>query len=363
MNFKKILMKSLLAGSLIIIITACHSDKRFDLLPPEETGIDFINHLNETPQMNVFTYLYFYNGGGVATGDINGDDLPDLYFTANMDSNRLYMNKGNFKFEDITKETGLFGKRGWTTGVTMADVNGDGRLDIYVSQLGDYKNIIGKNQLYINLGNDKNGIPEFEDQAHQWGLDLKGFSTNAAFFDYDLDGDLDMYMLNHSVHSNGTYVEADLRKEMHPLAGDKLMRNDGSKFTDVTAESGIYSSALGYGLGITIGDINWDGYPDIYVGNDFHEDDYLYLNNGDGTFTENLENMMMHTSRFSMGNDIADINTQGIPSSLILVTENSVKYPYWPVFMQLTGAGLLWYPTLILMVIRIYLLPTGSKEE
>lgn len=301
-----------------LIISGCEAPTRFQLLNPEQTGVDFVNHLEETPQMNVFTYLYFYNGGGVAAGDLNGDDLIDLFFTSNQDSNRVYLNKGNFQFKDITIPTGLFGKKGWTTGVSMADVNGDGRLDIYVSQLGDYKNIIGKNQLYINLGNNKEGIPRFEDQAHQWGLDLKGFSTQAAFFDYDLDGDLDLYMLNHSVHSNGTYEKAEIRTEKHPLAGDKLMRNQGDHFEEVTEAAGIYSSALGYGLGISISDINWDGYPDIYIGNDFHEDDYLYINQGDGTFQEQLGLAMAHTGRYSMGNDIADINNDGLPDIVSL---------------------------------------------
>ncbi|AHM61860.1 ASPIC/UnbV domain-containing protein [Flammeovirgaceae bacterium 311] len=293
-------------------------EPRFELIPAEQSGITFENRLQESVQHNIFSYLYFYNGGGVAAGDLNGDGLPDLYFTANQDENKLYLNKGSFKFEDITSQVKLQGKKGWTTGVTMADVNGDGRLDIYVSQLGDFQNIRGKNQLYINMGNNSSGVPQFEDQAKAYGLDLVGFSTQAAFFDYDGDGDLDMYMLNHSVHANGTFAKSTIRKEPHPLAGDKLLRNDGGRFTDVTAESGIYSSALGYGLGITVADINWDGYPDIYVGNDFHENDYLYLNNGDGTFTESLEKMMQHTSRYSMGNDIADINNDGLPDILSL---------------------------------------------
>ncbi len=314
----------LIIAILLTTAVACEEKKRFDLLPSSQTGITFQNELRETPQLNVFNYLYFYNGGGVAAGDVNGDGLADLYFTSNLDSNKLYLNNGDFKFTDITEKAGVFGKKGWTTGVTMADVNGDGRLDIYVSQLGDYKNIIGRNQLYINLGNDENGVPVFEDQAKAWGLDLKGFSTQAAFFDYDLDGDLDMYMLNHSVHSNGTYGKSDLRTEFHPLAGDKLMRNEGGHFVDVTKESGIYSSALGYGLGITVGDINWDGYPDIYVGNDFHENDYLYINNGDGTFTEALDASIQHTSRFSMGNDVGDFNNDGLPDilSLDMLPEN-----------------------------------------
>ncbi|MEK6476288.1 VCBS repeat-containing protein [Catalinimonas sp. 4WD22] len=315
----------------LIVSAACgdrsDSEQLFELLPASYTGVDFQNTLTETPQMNIFNYLYFYNGGGVAAGDLNGDDLPDLYFTSNLENNKLYINKGNFKFQDITEQANVKGKGGWTTGVTMADVNGDGKLDIYVSQLGDYQNIRGKNQLYINMGNDAAGMPTFEEKAAEYGLDLKGFSTQAAFFDYDLDGDLDMYMLNHSVHSNGTFGKASLRDETHPLAGDKLLRNDGGKFTDVTEESGIYSSALGYGLGITVGDLNWDGYPDIYIGNDFHENDYLYINNGDGTFSEKLQEYIKHTSRFSMGNDIGDINNDGLPDivSLDMLPADPVK--------------------------------------
>ena len=308
----------LLLASTLVACGVLEEDTRFEKLPASYTGVDFQNRLEETPQMNIFSYLYFYNGGGVAAGDINGDDLLDLYFTSNLEENRLYLNQGDFKFTDITEEAGVAGLKGWTTGVTMADVNGDGQLDIYVSQLGDYQNIRGKNQLYINQGLNQQGVPTFEDQAERFNLDLRGFSTQAAFFDYDLDGDLDMYMLNHSVHANGTFGKASLRKETHPLAGDKLLRNDGGTFVDVTDSSGIYSSVLGYGLGVTVGDVNWDGYPDIYVGNDFHENDYLYINNGDGTFSEKLQESIRHTSRFSMGNDIGDINNDGLPDMLSL---------------------------------------------
>ncbi len=305
------------------LLISCESvipSTRFELLPSSHTGIDFQNKLEETLQMNIFSYMYFYNGGGVAAGDLNNDGLPDLYFTSNLDTNKLFLNKGNFEFEEITQVANVGGQKGWTTGVTMADVNGDGKLDIYVSQLGDYQNIRGKNQLYINLGNNQEGIPQFEDQAAQYGLDLVGFSTQAAFFDYDLDGDLDMYMMNHSVHANGTFGRATLRQQTHPLAGDKLMRNDNGKFIDITKESGIYSSALGYGLGLSVGDINWDGFPDVYVGNDFHENDYLYINEGGANpaFSEKLETSMRHTSRFSMGNDVGDINNDGLPDILSL---------------------------------------------
>ncbi|MEM9833676.1 MAG: FG-GAP-like repeat-containing protein [Bacteroidota bacterium] len=324
MSQKSIFIKvrQIVVVSLLIASVACRSDPEipqlFELLPVETTGVDFQNRLTETPQMNIFSYLYFYNGGGVAAGDLNNDGLPDLYFTSNLEENKLYLNQGDFKFEDITETAGVAGKRGWTAGVTMADVNGDGKLDIYVSQLGDYQNIRGKNQLYINQGNDERRVPIFEDKAKDYGLDLVGFGTQAAFFDYDLDGDLDMYMLNHSTHANGTFGRATLRQKTHPLAGDKLFRNDGGTFTDVTDSSGIYSSALGYGLGITVGDVNWDGYPDVYVGNDFHENDYLYINNGDGTFSDRLSEYIQHTGRFSMGNDIGDINNDGLPDILSL---------------------------------------------
>ncbi|MGB5976547.1 MAG: VCBS repeat-containing protein, partial [Cyclobacteriaceae bacterium] len=174
--------------------------KLFTLISPEQSGVTFSNDLEETPAMNVFNYLYFYNGGGVAAGDLNNDGLPDLYFTSNLHDNKLYLNKGDFAFEDITEQTQMAGKRGWTTGVTMVDINADGWLDIYVSQLGDFQNIQGKNQLYINQGADREGNVSFKDEARKYGLDLKGFATQAAFLDYDLDGDLDMYMLNHSVH-------------------------------------------------------------------------------------------------------------------------------------------------------------------
>ncbi|MBW3545212.1 MAG: VCBS repeat-containing protein, partial [Bacteroidetes bacterium] len=230
-----------LAAWAILCLSGCSAEEapRFELIAPEQSGVTFENKLQETVQHNIFSYLYFYNGGGVAAGDLNGDGLPDLYFTANQTDNRLYLNRGDFKFEDITEAAKVGGKKGWTTGVTMADVNGDGRLDIYVSQLGDFQHIVGKNQLYINKGNNAQGVPVFADEAKAWGLDLKGFATQAAFFDYDLDGDLDMYMLNHSVHANGTFAKSDLRQQTHPLAGDKLMRNDGDRFTDVTQESGI----------------------------------------------------------------------------------------------------------------------------
>jgi hypothetical protein len=289
----------------------------FSLLSPARTNVDFNNKLTETEQFNIIQYLYFNNGAGVAAGDINNDGLADLYFTSNQNPNKLYLNKGDLRFEDITEKAGVAGKGDWKTGVTMADVNGDGLLDIYVCQVGNYKVIHGKNQLFINQGD-----LTFKEEAHEYGLDFQGFSTQAAFFDYDMDGDLDMYLLNHSVHSSRSYGASTLRYDHDSLAGDRLYRNDAAAgkqgFTDVTLQAGIYNSQIGYGLAVNISDINNDGYPDIYISNDFHENDYLYINNGNGTFSEHLTEYIQHTSRSSMGNDIGDINNDGLMDIMVL---------------------------------------------
>jgi len=292
-------------------------DTLFTLLSPSSTGIDFENRITETEQINIIEYLYFNNGAGVAAGDINNDGLIDLYFSANQNGNRLYLNKGDLKFEDITEQSGTAGGGDWSTGVTMADVNGDGLLDIYVCNVGDYKGLKGHNQLFINQGD-----LTFKEESAAYGLDFTGFSTQAAFFDYDLDGDLDMYLLNHSVHSSRSYGMADLREDEDQRAGDRLYRNDttqdGRIFHNASAEAGIYRSQIGYGLGVNTSDINNDGYPDIYVSNDFHENDYLYINQGDGTFSERLTEMIAHTSRSSMGNDVADFNNDGLSDIMVL---------------------------------------------
>lgn len=299
--------------------TKINDNKKFRFVPSSESGITFRNQLKETVEFNIFNYMYFYNGGGVAVGDLNGDDLLDIYFTSNQESNKLYLNEGKLKFKDITEEAGVAGFKGWSTGVTMADVNNDGRLDIYVCYLGDYLIFQGKNQLLINEGNDENGIPQFTDRTMEYGLDLVGFATQASFFDYDRDGDLDMFMLNHSLHENGTFgTSKDLRFGYHPLAGDKLLRNDNGRYIDVTRQSGIYNSAIGYGLGIVVSDVNMDGWPDIYIGNDFHENDYLYINQKDGTFKDLLENQMNHTSRYTMGVDFADFNNDAFPDLIAM---------------------------------------------
>ncbi len=314
----------------VLFIQACSFEnepkKQFKLLNKERTGLSFINSPVPTQYFNAFNFMYFYNGGGLAVGDFNNDGLQDLFFTANLGSNKMFINEGNFKFNDITKESGMEGIDGWTTGTSVVDINNDGLLDIYVCQIGEYATMRGKNQLYVCKSIDNN-IPIYEDQAADYGLDFSTFSTQASFFDYDLDGDLDMFLMNYSLHQNGTFGQRkNFLGTFHPTSGDKLLRNDHGKFTDVTQESGIVSTVVGYGLGIATSDINLDGWPDIYIGNDFHENDYLYINQKDGTFKEVITDQMMHTSRFSMGVDIGDINNDGLSEifSLDMLPEDPV---------------------------------------
>ncbi|MGP1992150.1 CRTAC1 family protein [Zobellia laminariae] len=284
----------------------------------EQSGILFANMLTETNDLNILEYLYFYNGGGVTVGDINNDSLPDIFFSGNQVKNKLYLNRGNLKFEDITETSGTGGTSDWNTGAVMGDVNGDGLLDIYVCAVVGIQGLNGSNELYINNGTSSSGEVTFTESASKYGLDFDTYSSSAAFLDYDLDGDLDIYLLNHAVHTQESYGRANLRSDRNFQTGDKLLRNDGTTFTDISEEAGIFGGANGYGLGIAISDFNQDGWPDIYVGNDFHEDDYYYLNNGDGTFKESLKEYFGHTSRFSMGNDVADINHDGMPDILSL---------------------------------------------
>ncbi|WP_417363413.1 VCBS repeat-containing protein [Galbibacter sp.] len=301
---------------LLILITlfACSDQgELFSNPSAQDTGIDFINTLTENDQMNILDYLYFYNGGGVAIGDINNDGLADIFFTSNQEKNKLYLNKGNLQFEDISGSAGIQGNSTWNTGAIMGDVNGDGLLDIYVCAVVGINGFKGHNELYIN-----NGDNTFTESSAAYGLDFDTYSSTAAFLDYDNDGDLDIYLLNHAVHTQESYGSVELRYKRSYPTGDKLLRNDGSVFTDVSEQAGIFSGVNSYGLGLAIADFNQDGWPDIYVGNDFHEDDYYYINNTDGTFSERLKENFGHISRFSMGNDVADINHDGFPDLLSL---------------------------------------------
>jgi len=289
--------------------TASDKSELFTLMDSKTSGIDFVNEVIDGEKFNILTYRNFYNGGGVAIGDINNDSLPDIYFTANQKQNKLYLNKGNFVFEDITEKAGVGGSKPWSTGVTMADVNGDGLLDIYVCNSGDVDGADKENDLYINNGN-----LTFSEEAKKYNLNNLGYSTHAAFFDYDLDGDLDCYILNNSFKDPGRIeLYKKVREEANDVGGDKLMRNDGNIFTDVTREAGIYSSDIGFGLGVAISDLNADHLPDIYISNDFWERDYLYINLGNGKFKEELIDRMNYCSVSSMGSDIADINNDGMP--------------------------------------------------
>jgi len=285
----------------------------FTELPATRTHIDFKNTLTETVDLNAITYEYFYNGGGVAVGDINNDGLPDIFFTGNMVENKLYLNKGNMKFEDITKKAGVAGHTGWKTGVTMVDINGDGLLDIYVCYSGNGDSSSRRHQLFINQGN-----LTFKDEATHYGVDVTDNSTQAVFFDYDRDGDLDLFLLNHNPPAMHTFDAASSKNSHDSQHGDKLLRNDNGHFVDVTVQAGIKNNPIQFGLGVTVADFNRDGWPDLYVSNDYLEQDYLYINNGDGTFTDHMEDMMGHVSYFSMGSDAADYNNDGWPDVVSL---------------------------------------------
>ncbi|RYF73732.1 MAG: VCBS repeat-containing protein, partial [Cytophagaceae bacterium] len=344
-----------------LFLTACSSKKTdtlFEKMDNEAIGVTFQNKVENRADFNIFNYRNFYNGGGVGIGDINNDGLPDIFFTSNMGSNKLYLNKGSWKYDDITTKAKVGSTGKWGTGVVMVDINNDGRLDIYVCYAGYQKGVDQRKELYINQGNGPDGVPTFTEEAKKYGLDDNGYTTHAAFFDYDKDGDLDCYILNNSFIPVNTLNYEDnrnVRAEDWPVkdflkgGGDRLMRNmsvergakgmgeKGAKaapkpqapspqpiFVDVSKEENIFSSLIGFGLGVTIGDVNGDNWPDIYVSNDFFEKDYLYINQHDASgrhtgFKEEIEQRMKHLSIASMGADMADINNDGYPE--IFTTE------------------------------------------
>lgn len=305
---------------LLVLILACffsgcetkNTEKLFLFKPASKSGLNFKNNLSENVDFNLFNYYNYYNGAGVALGDINNDGLLDVYFSSNLEENKLFLNKGDLNFVDISSTSKTTGSAKWSTGVTMVDINADGLLDIYVCNLGDFEHGKGQNELFIN-----NGDLTFTESAAEYGLNTKTNATQASFFDYDNDGDLDMYLLNHSMTTINSYASRSTMLQLKDeKVGDRLFQNQSEKgiqkFTDVTEISGILSTPVGFGLGVGCSDINNDGYIDIYVSNDFHENDYLYINQKDGTFKESLSEWMSHTSKFSMGNDIADFNNDGL---------------------------------------------------
>ena len=311
---------------LFMVIQGCEKPTMFIELSQNETGIDFSNTITEDGHNNIMTYEYTYNGAGVAVGDVNNDGLTDIYFIGNQVPNKLFLNLGDWHFKEVTLQAGVQGRNDWKTGVTMVDVNGDGWLDIYVSYSGNApsegynKGIVKEyparsNELFINNGGQKGGIPTFTERAQEYGIDAKGtFTSQAYFFDYDLDGDLDMFLLNHAnMFYSAFFNVKKLRSLRHPYFGNKLYRNDNNRFTEVTETTGIHGSGLNFGLSASIADINKDGWPDIYVTNDYQEQDFCYLNNGNGTFKEISHIAMEHLSKYGMGSDIADVNNDGLP--------------------------------------------------
>jgi hypothetical protein len=309
-KYNKALAPILLAG--LSVLGGCEEKKNtlFTLQDPGNTNIAFTNTIEEDWKLNILKYEYMYNGGGVAAGDFNNDGLQDLYFTGNQVDNALYLNKGNWLFENIAGQAGVKGKKGWKTGVTTVDINNDGFLDLYVCYSGPGSDEDRANELFINNGKS---TPSFTEQAKAFGIDASGtYSTQASFFDFDGDGDLDMFLLNHAkITYSPFYNTKKLRSLRHPRYGNRLYRNDNGKFTDVSTEAGIHGSGINFGLGVSISDLNEDGWPDIYVTNDYEEQDYFYLNEHNGTFRECLKESFRHIARFGMGSDIADFNNDG----------------------------------------------------
>ena len=349
------LHKGIFAVLTVLLLSSCTKQQEGNENLFTAHTLPFSNTLHSTSELNILNYLYFYNGAGIALGDFNNDSLIDIYLTANQQEDALLLNTGNLKFkpQDLPNNAASH----FSTGVTTVDINNDGLLDIYVCQASTHLNLKGHNRLYINKGGTQGKIT-FEEQSTQYGLDLSGLYTQSSFFDYDLDGDLDVYLLKHSVHPNSNYNKGSIRYNHDPVYGDLLLENDNGVFKDVSKKAGILQTKISYGLGIATSDINNDGYPDIYIGNDFYENDYLYINQQDGTFKEvnTTQNRLKHTSHFSMGNDIADINNDGLPEIVSVdmlpedletlkaagtefgypIYQNNLKNGYKPQYMQNT---------------------------
>lgn len=303
------------------LLSSCETrDTLFTLLESDKTGIQFNNFIDEDAENNVLRYGYFYNGGGVAAADFNNDGLVDLYFTGNMVANKLYLNKGDFKFDDVSEKSGTALHEGWKTGVSLVDINDDGWIDIFVSRAGAQDPRLRTKQLYVNNGKTADGIPTFTEKAAEYGLNDQSYTTQSVFFDYDRDGDTDCFLLNHSVQEYAGFSNLlpSYRNQRNEAYGNKLLRNDGGKFVNVTDSSGIVSNVLSFGLGVNVHDFNNDGWQDIYIANDYNENDYLYLNQRNGKFREVIRDATGHVSLFSMGTDAADINNDGLADIMTL---------------------------------------------
>ena len=334
-------MREFIAYCLLLSLISCtNNNSLFVSVKKNKTQINFQNNLTSTADLNILNYLYYYNGAGVAAADFNNDGLADLYFTGNQTEDKLFLNVGELQFKDITTEAHINNPFPWTTGVTTVDINNDGFLDIYICKVGKHNSITGKNLLYLNQGLDKNGIPVFKESASLFGLDIVSLATQATFFDYDKDGDLDLFLMNHSLYPNSNYGKGVIRRQVDKMSGDKLYENKQGTYVDVSTQSGIFQGKIGYGLGVSIGDVTNDGYPDIYVGNDFFENDYLYINQKNKTFSEVIskdKTTLGHTTHYSMGNAIADLNNDSqldivsldmLPENLTTYKTSGLEFPY-----------------------------------